>query len=98
MHFDLALNTKRHGDRAGIALARIARSWIEREVDPEYNRYERVVRSFEVPLAAQIAARVGEQIYLGSICAWRCSSSRSAGSTSPPSRPTVSGRPTSPSS
>lgn len=67
VHCDLALNTKRHGDRAGIAVGRIGRSWIEREVDPELNRYERVVRTFEVPLAAQIAAPVGEQIYFGSI-------------------------------
>lgn len=64
---DLALNTKRHGDRAGVALGRIARSEIEWTEDPFGQRYERVVRTFEVPLVAQIAAPPGDQIYLGAI-------------------------------
>lgn len=67
--FDLALNSKRHGDRAGFALGRIGRSWVERETDPlnPDQTYERVMRTFEIPLVAQIAAPVGEQIYLGAI-------------------------------
>ncbi len=65
--FDLALNTKRHGDRAGFALGRIGRSWIETEPSPQNPdvNIQRVVRVFEVPLVAQVAAPVGEQIYLG---------------------------------
>lgn len=66
--FDMALHSKRHGDRAGFALGRIGRSWIERETSPDNPELsiDRIVRTFEVPLVAQIAAPIGEQIYLGS--------------------------------
>jgi hypothetical protein len=65
---DLALNKKRHGDAAGIAMGRIAGSWIERGEDPATGRtYERIVNTYEVPLIAQVIAPAGGQIYLGSI-------------------------------
>jgi hypothetical protein len=68
-HFaaDLALNTSRFGDCAGIALGRISHTEVERGVDPQHHRYERIVQTFDFPLIAQITAPVGEQIYLGSI-------------------------------
>ena len=66
--YDLALNTRRKGDRAGFAIARIADVVVETDRDPASgSRYERVMRTFEVPLVAQIAAPVDQQIYLTSI-------------------------------
>jgi hypothetical protein len=67
VHVDLALNKKRHGDAAGIALGRIVDSYEERSEDPAAGEYVRIVNSYEVPLVAQIIAPVGEQIYLGSV-------------------------------
>ena len=67
VHVDLALNKKRHGDAAGIAMGRIAGQMIERSTDALSGPYERVVNHYEVPLAAQILAPVGDQIYIGSI-------------------------------
>lgn len=67
VHVDLALNKKRHGDAAGIAMGRIAESYIEKSKNPLMEAYERVVRSFEVPLVAQIVAPTGGQIYITSI-------------------------------
>ncbi len=67
VHVDLALNKKRHGDAAGIALGRITEAMVERSKDPLQNAYERVIRTYEVPLVAQIVAPSGDQIYLSSI-------------------------------
>lgn len=67
VHVDGALNTDGSGDRAGFAMGRIAHIEVERGEDILEQRYERVVRTFEIPLAAQIAAPPGSQIQLGSI-------------------------------
>lgn len=67
VHVDLALNKKRHGDAAGIAMGRIADSFRERAIDPLQNAYERIVRHFEIPLVAQIVAPSGDQIYISSV-------------------------------
>jgi hypothetical protein len=67
VHVDLALNKKRHGDAAGIAMGRIGSYFEELSRDPLMNTYTRIVRHFEVPLVAQIIAPVGDQIYIGSI-------------------------------
>jgi hypothetical protein len=48
-------------------MGRITHSWVERDIDPLQQRRQRIVRMYEVPLVAQIAAPVGEQIYLGSV-------------------------------
>lgn len=66
-HVDFALNTMRTGDRAGFAMGRIAHTEVERGENALEQPYERVVRTFEVPLAAQIAAPTGSQISLGSV-------------------------------
>lgn len=67
IHVDLALNKKRHGDAAGIAMGRVAGQWAERARDPLQKTYERIVRIYEIPLVAQIVAPSGDQIYIGSI-------------------------------
>jgi hypothetical protein len=67
VHVDLALNKKRHGDAAGIAMGRISESYVEKSRNALHQVVERVVRSFDIPLVAQIVAPVGDQIYLGSI-------------------------------
>lgn len=67
VHVDIALNKSRHGDAAGIAMGRIAQTYEERAVDPHQQAYERIVRTYEVPLVAQIVAPIGDQIYIGSI-------------------------------
>lgn len=67
VHVDLALNRKRHGDAAGIAMGRVVSYFKEVSQDPLMNNYERIVRHFEVPLVAQIVAPVGGQIYIGSV-------------------------------
>lgn len=67
VHVDLALNKARHGDAAGIAMGRIAHSYTETSRTPDMANYERVVATYEVPLAAQIVAPIGDQIYIGSI-------------------------------
>lgn len=67
VHVDLALNKKRHGDAAGIAMGRIVSFANEVSRDPNQDRYLRVVRTFEVPLVAQIVAPSGGQIYISSI-------------------------------
>lgn len=67
VHVDGALNTEGTGDRAGIAMARIAHTEVEHGENKLEQRYERIVRTFDVPLAAQIAAPAGQQIQLGSI-------------------------------
>jgi hypothetical protein len=66
-HVDLALGKKREGDAAGIALGRITEDYTEKATDPLMNRYERIVRAFEVPFVAQIVAPVGSQIFISSI-------------------------------
>lgn len=65
-HVDLALNRKR-GDAAGIAMGREIGSWVESGTDGLGVGYQRIVRSYEVPLVAQIRAHSGDQIYLNSI-------------------------------
>jgi hypothetical protein len=67
VHVDLSQHKNRHGDAAGIAMGRIAHSYQEKSKDPILGTYERIVRSYEVPLAAQIVAPIGDQIYIGSI-------------------------------
>ena len=67
VHVDLALNKKRHGDAAGIAMGRISHSYVERNRDSTSQVVERIVRSYDIPLVAQIVAPVGDQIYIGSI-------------------------------
>jgi hypothetical protein len=67
VHVDLAQHKNRHGDAAGIAMGRIAHAYEEHVKDPVMRDYERVVRSYEVPFAAQVVAPVGDQIYIGSI-------------------------------
>lgn len=64
---DLALNARRHGDRAGLALGRIGSSWVEREETPLGLHVDRVMRRFDIPLVCQIAAPVGEIIYIDTI-------------------------------
>jgi hypothetical protein len=67
-HADLALNKKRHGDAAGIAMGRITDQWIETGEDPATGkRYERMVNAYEVPLVAQVVAPAGGQIFLSAI-------------------------------
>lgn len=65
VHIDNALGKKREGDSAGIALGRISHSYEERATDHVGREYRRVVRTFEIPLAAQVIAPIGDQIYLG---------------------------------
>jgi hypothetical protein len=67
VHVDLALNKKRHGDAAGIAMGRIVQSSVETFNDPNHGPYERVMRNYEVPLVAQIIAPVGDQVYITSV-------------------------------
>lgn len=67
VHVDLALNSDRTGDRAGIAMGRIAHVELETGTDALGRAYERVLRTFEVPLAAQIAAPRGSQIQVPAI-------------------------------
>jgi hypothetical protein len=67
VHVDLALNKKRHGDAAGIAMGRIVESSVERSDDARMRGYERVVNRYEIPLVAQIIAPHGDQIYLSSV-------------------------------
>jgi hypothetical protein len=67
VHIDLGLGKKRQGDAAGIAMGRIAESYAETGVGHDMRRYQRIVRTYEVPLAAEIVAPVGDQIYLSSI-------------------------------
>jgi hypothetical protein len=68
VHLDLGLGKKRQGDAAGIAMGRITESYEERMLDPASgNEYKRAMRTYEVPLVAQILAPVSDQIYLGSI-------------------------------
>jgi hypothetical protein len=67
VHVDLALNKKRHGDAAGIAMGRIVSYAEETSTDPLMNSYTRIVRGYEVPLVAQIVAPAGGQIYIGAI-------------------------------
>lgn len=67
VHVDLAQHKNRHGDAAGIAVGRISHSFEERSVDPNMRPYQRIVKSYEIPLAAQIVAPIGDQIYIGSI-------------------------------
>jgi hypothetical protein len=67
VHVDLALHKARHGDAAGFAMGRIGQSYVEHAQDPLQQYYERVVRTFDVPLAAQIVAPPGDQIYISSI-------------------------------
>lgn len=66
-HVDLALNKKREGDAAGIALGRITEDYTEKMEDPNQKAYERIVRAFEVPLVAQIIAPANSAIIIGSI-------------------------------
>lgn len=66
-HVDMSLNKKRDGDAAGIAIGRITEDYTEKAIDPLQNRYERIVRAFEVPFVAQIVAPVGSQIFISSI-------------------------------
>ena len=66
-HVDLALNKKRHGDAAGIAVGRISGEWEEVATDPLLGKYRRVVKSYEIPLVAQILAPMGGQVYIGGI-------------------------------
>lgn len=66
-HADLALNKKREGDAAGIALGRITEDYTERSTDPLQKSYERIVRAFEVPLVAQVIAPPGSQVFISSI-------------------------------
>lgn len=67
VHVDLALNKRRAGDAAGIAMGREVGQWVESGNDGLGVTYERVVRQFEIPLAAQILAPTGDQIYIGGI-------------------------------
>ena len=68
VHFDYGLGKKRQGDAAGIAMGRITETYEERMLDPVTgNEYSRVMRTYEVPLVAQIVAPVSDQIYLSSI-------------------------------
>lgn len=67
VHVDLALNKKRQGDAAGIAMGREAGSWMEHGTDGLGVGYQRVMRQFEIPLVAQILAPSGDQIYLSAI-------------------------------
>ena len=66
-HVDLALNSDRTGDRAGLAMGRITHTELERGEDVIGQRYERVLRTFEVPLATQIAAPPSSQIQVPAI-------------------------------
>jgi len=67
VHVDLALNKKRHGDAAGLAMGRIVESNVERSNSDRLQGYERVVNRYEIPLVAQIVAPSGDQIYLSSV-------------------------------
>jgi hypothetical protein len=67
VHIDNALGKRREGDSAGIAMGRVSHSYAERSVDDLRREYVRIVRTFEVPLVAQVIAPVGDQIYLGAI-------------------------------
>jgi hypothetical protein len=67
VHVDLAANKNRSGDAAGIALGRITGEFEERSNDPLMGGYTRIVRIYEVPLAAQIIAPEGDQIYISAI-------------------------------
>jgi hypothetical protein len=67
VHVDNALGKKREGDSAGIAMGRIVSSYEERAVDDLRRDYLRIVNTYEVPLAAQIVAPVGDQIYINAI-------------------------------
>ena len=67
VHIDNALGKHRRGDSAGIAMGRIAHSYEERAIDDLRREYVRVVKTYEVPLAAQIIAQPGDQIYVSAI-------------------------------
>ena len=67
VHIDNALGKDRRGDSAGIAMGRIVASYEERAVDDLRRDYTRIVNTYEVPLAAQMKALVGDQIYINSI-------------------------------
>jgi hypothetical protein len=67
VHIDNALGKNREGDAAGIAMGRIAYEYEERAVDDLRREYLRIVKTYDVPLAAQIIAQPGDQIYVSSI-------------------------------
>lgn len=66
VHIDNALGKNREGDATGVAMGRITDSYEERYYDKVREReYKRVVRTFEVPLAAQVIAHAVDQILFG---------------------------------
>lgn len=67
VHIDFALMKNRHGDAAGIAMGRIGQTVMEAQKRWDGTRVERVIRTYEIPLAAQIIAPQGDQIYLTTI-------------------------------
>lgn len=67
VHVDLALNKKRHGDAAGIAMGRIAATMSERSADALGNPYERIVNAYEIPLVGQVLAPPGDQVYISAL-------------------------------
>ncbi len=67
VHIDNALGKKRQGDSAGVALGRITTEYAERSIDDLRREYVRYVKTYEVPLAAQVIAPVGDQIYISAL-------------------------------
>lgn len=67
VHVDFALNKDRHGDAAGLAMARISDSYEERGSSPGMRGYVRMVRTYDVPLVMQLIAPLSDQIYLGGV-------------------------------
>jgi hypothetical protein len=67
VHVDLALNKKRHGDAAGLAMGRITGEWGEKAEHPNLGAYTRWFRTYSVPLVAQIIAPEGGQVYITSV-------------------------------
>jgi hypothetical protein len=67
VHIDASLRTKGFGDATGFAMGRISHTEIERDSDPTQDRYQRVIRTFDVPLATRIVSPPGGQISIGGI-------------------------------
>lgn len=64
---DFALMKNRHGDAAGIAMGRIGQTYEEAGRGSALRPYSRIVRTYEVPLVAQIIAPLGDQIYISTV-------------------------------
>lgn len=67
VHIDASLRSGGRGDATGFAMGRISHTEVERDPRVNAQGYERVVRTFDVPLACRIVSLPGEQISLSGL-------------------------------